>query len=176
MIENDLSIFEFDKNTTREVAFEKLQNGLKALLSSFEREAVLSTENALLKVKLFGKSSEKRKKPKGPDSEVNLNANPDLNAHVFDEAKATPDDLTNDEAIAVATGTLDESAKAITVKTPKTVKIPKIRKPIPAGYPRVEVIHDLNEDQKVCSCGCQMTSFGGVVAQKKIKAHSPHFS
>ena len=160
MIKNDLSIFDFDENTTLDVALEKLKCGLKALLSAFEREALLSTEVALLKVKLFSKASEKRGKPKAPDTTLNLNAHPDLNALVFDEAKATADDLAKDEAIAVATEALNQSLSDVIIETPEKTKQPKIRKPIPAVYPRVEVIHDLTDDQKVCSCGCQMTSFG----------------
>jgi transposase len=166
MIENDLSIFDFDENTTLDVALKKLQSGLKAFLSSLEREALLSTEVALLKVKLFGKSSERRKKPKDPDSDLNLNANPALNAQVFDEAKATADDLAQDEAIAVATETLDQSANNVAIEVPEKTKKSRIRKPIPAVYPRVEVIHDLAEDQKICSCGCQMTSFGMDISEQ----------
>jgi transposase len=143
-----------DENTPPDIVLKMLHAAQRDKLTSLEREALLSTENAHLKVKLFGKSSERRKKPKEPDPQV------------FDEAKATADDLTKDEAIAVATGVLDQSTDNVTIKAPEKTKKEKIRKPIPAEYPRVEVIHDLNDDQKVCSCGCQMTSFGMDISEQ----------
>ena len=34
------------------------------------------------------------------------------------------------------------------------------RKPLPDNLPREEVIHDIPEDEKVCSCGCPLTRIG----------------
>jgi transposase len=34
------------------------------------------------------------------------------------------------------------------------------RKPLPEDLPRVEVIHDLDEKDKVCACGCQLKRIG----------------
>ncbi len=34
------------------------------------------------------------------------------------------------------------------------------RKPLPEHLPRIEVIHDLSEEEKQCSCGCMKTRFG----------------
>ena len=143
-----------DKNTPPDVVLTMLHAAQRGFFASLEREALLSTENALLKVKLFGTSSEKRKKPKDPDPQV------------FDEAKATADDLEKDEAIEVATGELDQSLSDVVIAAPEKTKQARIRKPIPAAYPRVDVIHDLAEDQKVCSCGCQMTSFGMDISEQ----------
>jgi len=34
------------------------------------------------------------------------------------------------------------------------------RKPLPENLPRVEKVHDINEDDKVCSCGCELKRIG----------------
>jgi hypothetical protein len=34
------------------------------------------------------------------------------------------------------------------------------RKPLPADLPRIDIIHDLREDQKQCACGAELTCFG----------------
>lgn len=40
------------------------------------------------------------------------------------------------------------------------------RKPLPADLPRVEVIHDIDEAQKVCACGAQLSRIGEDVCEK----------
>lgn len=40
------------------------------------------------------------------------------------------------------------------------------RKPLPEDLPRVEVIHDISEDEKMCACGHQMSRFGQEVCEK----------
>ncbi len=40
------------------------------------------------------------------------------------------------------------------------------RKPLPANLPRVEVIHDIAEEQKHCACGQQMCRIGEEVCEK----------
>ena len=40
------------------------------------------------------------------------------------------------------------------------------RRPIPPEYPRVEVVHDIPEEEKVCPCGCQLTRIGEEVSEK----------
>jgi len=55
---------------------------------------------------------------------------------------------------------------------PEDVAVPahsrkkKGRRPIPAEYPRVEVIHDILEEDKVCDCGCELTRIGEEVSEK----------
>jgi transposase len=41
-----------------------------------------------------------------------------------------------------------------------------IRKPLPAELPRVEIVHDLDEAEKTCSCGCQLSRIGEEVCEK----------
>ena len=40
------------------------------------------------------------------------------------------------------------------------------RKPLPEDLPRVEVIHDLAEDEKTCACGSRLSRFGEEVCEK----------
>jgi transposase len=40
------------------------------------------------------------------------------------------------------------------------------RKPLPEALPRVEVIHDLPEDEKVCACGSPLSKIGEEVSEK----------
>lgn len=40
------------------------------------------------------------------------------------------------------------------------------RKLLPEEFPRVEVIHDLSEEEKVCACGAHLTRIGKVVSEK----------
>ena len=40
------------------------------------------------------------------------------------------------------------------------------RKPLPQALPRIEVIHDIDESQKQCACGCQLTRIGQEVCEK----------
>ncbi|MCP5046049.1 MAG: IS66 family transposase [bacterium] len=58
----------------------------------------------------------------------------------------------------------DDSGDTITV--PEHERKKKGRKPIPAGLPRVEVIHDLSEEEKRCGCGCQMSRIGEESSEK----------
>ena len=40
------------------------------------------------------------------------------------------------------------------------------RKPLPADLPRVEVVHDLEESEKRCPCGCDLKRIGEEVSEK----------
>jgi transposase len=40
------------------------------------------------------------------------------------------------------------------------------RKPLPEDLPRIEVVHDLPEEEKVCACGCQLSKIGEEVSEK----------
>ncbi len=40
------------------------------------------------------------------------------------------------------------------------------RKPLPPELPRIEVIHDLPESEKICACGCQREVIGDVVSEQ----------
>lgn len=40
------------------------------------------------------------------------------------------------------------------------------RRPISPDYPRVEVVHDIPDEDKVCACGCRLTRIGEEVSEK----------
>ena len=40
------------------------------------------------------------------------------------------------------------------------------RRPIPTEYPRVEVVHDIPDEDKVCTCGCRLSRIGEEVSEK----------
>jgi transposase len=40
------------------------------------------------------------------------------------------------------------------------------RKPLPPELPRVEVVHDLPEEEKVCACGCQLSRISEEVSEQ----------
>jgi transposase len=158
-----------DENTPADVVFKMLRAAQYDKLVSLEREALSSNkeallinENLFLKCTLYGNSSEKKVRPKDKP--------PEPDPQIFDEAKASADDLINDEALVVNTdeadAKLNAAADLIDIKKPSKNAKPKGRKPIPGGYPRIDVIHDLDEAQKTCACGCQMHSFGADISEQ----------
>ena len=151
MIEDIDFLADVDENTPPEVLFKMLLAARRGYFSSLEREVILSNTVAYLKCSVFGKSSEKRKKP-------------DL--QLFDEAKASADDLTQDHPLVIATQTLDESVNAVRVNTQEVTQKSKARKPINLNFPRIDVVHDLRDDQKMCVCGCTLTAFGADVTEQ----------
>jgi transposase len=42
----------------------------------------------------------------------------------------------------------------------------KGRKPLPANLPRVEIVHDLDEQEKICHCGAHLSRIGEEVSEK----------
>lgn len=59
------------------------------------------------------------------------------------------------------------SKETIVVDVPAHVrKIRKGRKPLPSHLERRDIIHDLDDAEKVCSCGCQMVKIGQEESEK----------
>lgn len=94
----------------------------------------------LLTSALFGKSSEKRSKEDDPRQ-----------LHLFNEAEA----LTPKKAL-----------EAPEVVVPEHTRAKPKRKPLPDYLPRVEVIHDIAEDEKVCECGATLSRIGQEISEK----------
>lgn len=63
---------------------------------------------------------------------------------LFDEAALTKEQVAIRDA--------DES-----IHVPSHTRKKSGRKPLPADLPRVEVIHDIAEEDKICACGCALT-------------------
>ncbi|MDY0282008.1 MAG: IS66 family transposase [Salinivirgaceae bacterium] len=90
---------------------------------------------------LFGRKSEKRD---GSDEEG------PRQLHLFNEAEACVEEEKSEETLSVP---------AHTRRKPK-------RKPLPPELPRIEVIHDLDEGEKVCACGAPLCRIGEEVSEK----------
>jgi transposase len=93
----------------------------------------------LLQNELFRRSSEKRPVEEDPRQ-----------LHLFNEAEVSAEEKPVPEQIEVP---------AHTRKKPK-------RKPLPEHLPRVEVIHDIAEEEKTCACGATLSRIGEEVSEK----------
>jgi len=61
---------------------------------------------------------------------------------------------------------LPPEQKAKTVQVPTHTRKKPGRRPLPPHLPRVEVIHDLPDDEKICGCGTELTCIGREVSEK----------
>jgi transposase len=94
----------------------------------------------LLQNELFGRKSEKS--PIHAPDQMGLFESADAEPVVIDSS--TDDDIT----------------------IPEHTRRKRGRKPLPKDLPRVDVVHDLAEDKKVCACGCRLSKIGQEVAEK----------
>lgn len=79
--------------------------------------------------------------------------------HLFDDADmAAMQAIKINEELSVAIEELEEVAARARKK--------KGRRPIPEHLQRVEEVHDIPEDQKICPCGCQLSKIGEEVSEK----------
>ncbi|RPI67693.1 MAG: hypothetical protein EHM38_09530 [Geobacteraceae bacterium] len=96
----------------------------------------------LLQKELFGRKTEKYPLPEDAKQ-----------LKLFNEAEVLCPDAEDEEA-------------AQTMEIPAhTRKKPK-RKPLPKDLPRVEVIHDICEEEKVCACGTPLCRIGQEESEK----------
>ena len=93
----------------------------------------------LLKNEIFGRKSEKRP---FPDQQQRV---------LFNEAECE-----------------DQQQAAYEQKTvvPEHTRRKRGRKPLPANLPRVDVVHDIDESEKTCPCGCRLKRIGEDVCEK----------
>lgn len=92
----------------------------------------------LLQNAIFGRKSEKHR-PQPPNQ-----------LPLFGDPKPDAESVESDERIAIA----GHSRKK------------RGRRPLPDNLPRVEIIHDLSEDEKVCQCGCTLSRIGEETCEK----------
>jgi transposase len=135
-----------DENTPPETVF-------KMLLAAQRDKLKTNEEIAYLKAKRFGTSSEKRSKTR-PDDQV------------FDEAKASAEDLLKDDAIRESSQKFDDSVGKMTITEATRQARKKGRKPISGEYFRTDVIHDLREEDKICTCGMHLKNIGEEVSEQ----------
>ena len=58
----------------------------------------------------------------------------------------------------------DEAEEKIDV--PAHARRKRGRKPLPEALPRVEVVHDIDDADKICACGCELTRIGEEVSEQ----------
>ena len=100
----------------------------------------LETELRLLRLKLYAPKSEK----------IALD-DAEAQSRLFNEAEAS-------------SGEEEEPSEEIEVATHNRKKGGRRR--LPEDLPRIEQVHDIPEDQKVCGCGCQLTCIGQEVTEE----------
>lgn len=123
---------------------------LKEMVASFVEEnhryemenKLLREQVLLLRSKMFSRKSEKLHAGEEEAQQV-----------LFDEPS---------EAMAQEGAVSEEPL----VEVPAHTRRKKGRKPLPAELPRVEVIHDLADGEKVCGCGCMMERIGQEVSEQ----------
>ena len=96
------------------------------------RSAVLEEELRLLRHKIFGRRSER------------FSVEELRQSSLFDEAEFTE----------------QESAPQPTIEVAAHRRAKRGRRPLPASLPREEILHDIPEEQKVCSCGQRLVRIG----------------
>ncbi len=113
---------------------------LKGIIASLgEMLSRLEEENRLLRQALFAPKSEKQ--PAVPSSQLCL----------FDMPENPPAES-------------DEDAREVVI--PEHTRRKKGRKELPDELPRIEIVHDLAEEEKVCACGCRLSRIGEDVSEK----------
>ncbi len=125
-------------NTDVIANIDSLEDVKKALSSFIEKEERYKAEIRILKEqinslqdKLYGRKTEK----------IHID---DRQLYLFDTPAPEPP--------------AEEDSKEITVEPHQRKK--RGRKPIPVHLPRVEVEHDLTDEEKQCECGCQKERIG----------------
>jgi transposase len=99
---------------------------------------ILEEQLRLLKAKYFGHKSEK-----------------------MSEYTTEQSDLFNEIEVSV-----EQSAKADDVKVPAHIRKRGGRRALPEDLPRVEQIHDISDEEKVCACGSHLSRIGEEVCEK----------
>lgn len=126
-------------------ALKEIISNLSKLTNKYEKEIqYLEEKNSLLLQKLFGRKSEK------------ITPEYILQGRLFDESEfcSVPDE---DEP-----GEVPEPVTVVSSHTRKK----RGRKPLPESLPRVDVVHDITEDEKQCACGCDLKRIGEDVSEK----------
>jgi transposase len=123
---------------------------LKQLVASLETRLAeqdsfieaLQEQVRLLKAMQFAKSSEQQTKPAKNEDQY----------YLFDEAELVV--------------SKDVSVEPEQFEVPSRTHAKRGRKPISAAIPRVDVVHDIPEEEKACPCGCTLTKIGEEVSEK----------
>jgi transposase len=127
--------------TTNTHTLPKTTEELEAIIKPYEsRIEYLEQRLTVLEKMIFAPKSEKRR----PDEEEG-----GTQLHLFNEAEV-----------------LEEKEEETPLRIPEHTRQKPRRKPLPKDLPRVEVIHDIDESEKVCACGEQLSRIGEDVCEK----------
>ena len=74
--------------------------------------------------------------------------------------------LFNEAEVGVEEAADQEAVEAETAEVPAHRRRKRGRKPIPPELPRVEIIHDLTEEQKACGCGATLSRIGEEISEQ----------
>ena len=129
--------------------FQKLppKQGYDRLLKLTDDVRYLQYQVEQLRHRLFGRRSEKMNDSTPQQMEIKF---PD--APVFDEAP-TPNEAPDPEEETSVEEAPDQ-------KEPQKTQKKTGRKPLPAVFPRTVVVHDLDDEEKVCACGNELHKIG----------------
>ncbi len=120
---------------------EELQAIVKSVVTPYESQIeYLQQRIKVLEKIIFAPKSEKRRPDEGEGGSQ---------LQIFNEAEAI-EEKTEEASLSIA---------GHTRQRPK-------RKPLPQDLPRVDVIHDIDESEKVCACGAQLSRIGEDVCEK----------
>ncbi len=100
----------------------------------------LEMELRLLRQKLYGAKSERM-----------VLEDPAVQPHLFNEAEATA---------------RKEEGPAEELQSVSYTRKKGGRRPLPADLPRIEQVHDISEEEKICGCGCQLSRIGEEVTEE----------
>jgi transposase len=128
------------QNMIRQMASDH-EKQLRELQDDLQKERHERIEQQLMRRRLFGRSAER------------LSEEDRKQLWLFNEA----------EAIA-AKEPLQQEPERVPVRAHTRIK--RGRKPLPPDLPRVEVIHDIPEEKKICGCGEALTRIGEEVCEK----------
>jgi transposase len=102
---------------------------------------ILREQVRLLRSQLYGSKTEKKLRDKD-----------DGQALLFNEAEACISE--------------EEEQASEEIKVPAHTRKKRGRRPLPEDLPRVDVIHDLSDKEKVCGCGCTKDRIGEEVSEQ----------
>jgi len=120
---------------------EELEAIIKQAVTPYESRIELLEERIrVLQKALFGPKSEKHRPDEGEGG---------TQLHLFNEAEA-----------------LVEKKEETPLSIPEHTRQRPRRKPLPEDLPRIDVIHDIDESQKVCACGAALSRIGEEVCEK----------
>jgi len=127
---------------TNTLILPKTTEELKAIIEPYELKIEYLEERIrILEKVIFAPKSEKRHVDEGEGGQQ---------LHIFNEAEALVEEKTKQERVTI----------------PEHERQRARRKPLPPDLPRIEVIEDIDESEKVCACGAELVRIGEETCEK----------